>query len=191
MPPTKLPDLPLTEKQKLLCESNIKLVYWAVKKYLPGVRGEAYQDAVLHVQVGLVRASQLFDPKRGFKFGTYANWWLWRSACEWSKAQRNKRECLAFSEMGCMSAGIHSGQSLPFEPVDDARDAGSELRDLLGEIRRFVSKRQWLVLEMRYIEECTLQEVGDRMGLTKERVRQIEKRAKQRVRNCCGQMAEA
>mmetsp|Transcript_24180 Transcript_24180/g.57184 ORF Transcript_24180/g.57184 Transcript_24180/m.57184 type:complete len:562 (-) Transcript_24180:86-1771(-) len=60
--------------KKALMESNIRLVVSIAKKYQN--RGMAFQDVAQEGIVGLTKACEKFDPERGFRFSTYATWWI-------------------------------------------------------------------------------------------------------------------
>src|SRR4051794_27179497 len=66
----------LAAKQEMI-ERNLRLVYWLAQRYRG--RGAPYDDLVQEGTIGLVRAVEKFDHRRGLKFSTYAVWWIRRS----------------------------------------------------------------------------------------------------------------
>jgi RNA polymerase primary sigma factor len=69
----------LTAKRAMI-ERNLRLVYWLAERYRG--RGAPYDDLVQEGTVGLVRAVEKFDHRRGLKFSTHAVWWIRRSLAD-------------------------------------------------------------------------------------------------------------
>ncbi|NUM44318.1 MAG: sigma-70 family RNA polymerase sigma factor [Anaerolineales bacterium] len=62
------------EAQDVLIQSNLRLVVSVAKKYIG--RGSSFEDLIQEGNIGLLRAVKKFDPNRGYKFSTYATWWI-------------------------------------------------------------------------------------------------------------------
>ena len=189
-----------------LVESNLRFVVSYAKRYR-GL-GVSFLDLIHEGNLGLIEAARRFDPSRNVKFITYAVWWI-REALMHVLADQtrafsfppklfavlhNGSEDVSLSEPiasarpgGDEGSSRRIGDLLPQDqtPIEDEMIHQSDLDDLANALLE-LDRKEREVVRLRYgledDEEHTLQEIGERLHLSRERVRQIETRAKEKLR---------
>jgi len=166
--------------KSLLIRSNLRLVVSIAKRHLkPGVN---FFELVSDGNMSLIRAIEKFDYARGNKFSTYASWAIMKNFARSVPAEHTRKD------------RFRTGYEEVFQQSDDVRAnpfaaelANSAQRSALSEILEELDGRERKVISCRFgllrgTEPETLEQVGTRLGVTKERVRQIEVRTLDKMR---------
>jgi RNA polymerase sigma factor (sigma-70 family) len=161
-------------RQKLVT-ANLRLVVSIARRY----RGHrlSLEDLIQEGNRGLMRAVDKFDCRLGFKFSTYATWWI---------RQAISRALLSFDHGKEDEARFRNVVPRP-ETTTPAEEVDRQiLKERIDELLRCLSPRDREVIELRFGlgdgRPRTLGEIARRQGLTRERVRQIEARGLERLR---------
>lgn len=176
-----------TVKNRLI-QANLRLVVSIAKRHMAGDRGLNLFELVSEGNVALIRAVEKFDYSRGFRFSTYATWAVSRAFARavpeevvHSSRYRTGLDEVLYATSDC--------QTIPMQ-VDDSRD---HVRATLADCLADLDDRERLIVQRRFgiggdeADGKTFDEIGREIGVSKERVRQIEMRALQKLRVSLGE----
>jgi RNA polymerase primary sigma factor len=228
------------EARERLIKSNLRLVVSVAKKYLGRSRGLTFLDLIQEGNAGLIKAVDRFDWRRGFKFSTFATWWIRQAisralsdqartirlpvhvvetlyklnkarkklatildreptpeelAAETNLPVQKVQRLLKYvPDTISLETPIGEGESLLKELIPDTSEMTPEktaalanLREQLKKAIQSLSPKERQVISLRYGLEngimYTLEEIGKIFGITRERVRQIEIKALEKLKD--------
>lgn len=169
-----------------IVEANLRLVFSIVKKFVNP--NNTFDDLLSDGIVGLIRAVEKFDYDRGFRFSTYATQVVRRNSYRTVVTNQQERQKVV--------GGL---QDLDIEISDEGRSSAisekrwHELRGHLAEMLTDLDRREKFIIRARFAlgshrKVHTLQSLADRLGISKERVRQLERRAMEKLRAMAGEV---
>jgi RNA polymerase primary sigma factor len=177
-----------------LVEANLRFVVSYAKRYRG--HGVSFLDLIHEGNLGLIEAARRYDPAHNVKFITYAVWWV-RQSMMHVLADSTRAFSFPPKLFGVLHAGGPGGEDVSLSetlgdrlpvnqaPVEEELIHQADLDELAAALLDLEGKEQEVV-RLRYGlddgEPQTLQEIGDRLHLSRERVRQIESRAKEKLR---------
>lgn len=170
--------------------SNRRLVADIAKKYLGN--GVEFPDLVQEGNIGLLRAIEKFDYKKGNKFSTYATYWIKNRISEKVRKERNRIEVTSLDALVYDDDGISQMDKISnngFTYYDEVAEEveRSETKRRVKELLTILNEREQYVIKHKYgvCDECelTLKQIGINLDITPQRVHQIEKGALKKLRN--------
>jgi len=165
----------------LLIRSNLRLVVSIAKKNIRP--GNDFFEMVSDGNMSLIRAIEKFDYSKGFKLSTYATWAIRRNFARSIPAEHSHQDRF---RTGSEEMFQHSADEGSNEFQQER--VHNQQHDALMKILKKLQDRERDILVCRYglaqgSEPLTLEQVGERFGVTKERIRQLETRALTKLRN--------
>ena len=173
------------EALEKLTKANLRFVVSVAKQYQN--QGLSLPDLINEGNLGLIKAAEKFDETRGFKFISYAVWWIRQSILQ-ALAEQSRIVRLPLNQVGSLNK-INKAFAR-FEQEHERTPSPEELAESLStEVDRALetlTERERDIIKYFFgigCSEMTLEEIGEKFDLTRERVRQIKEKAIRRLRH--------
>jgi RNA polymerase primary sigma factor len=177
-----------------LVRHNLPFVVSIAKKYRG--QGARLDDLVQVGNLGLLKATESFDPEKGNRFVTYAVWWIRAYVSRFRKDNRSEvrggeKDRVSMYDV-CLDAPVGEadgevsqldllmGTAPDAEHQYLAEEQNDEVRQSLAAVKKRVGELGWDILEERLTQDepKTLEQLGQKWGVSRERVRQVEIKTK-------------
>lgn len=184
--------------RRLLINHNVAFVLSMCRRYQG--KGCRMDDLVQEGMIGLLKAVEHFDPAKGNRFSTYASWWIRAYVQKFLRDMRATvkpivappgEERRALPRDFSLDSPIGDDEDTTYldrladndpTPEDDfmRSEASAEVRNALKRVKKRIGGLGWDIVQQRLEEDAprTLEEIGKDWGLSRERVRQVEKSTK-------------
>src|SRR5262249_29574311 len=170
-----------TTVKELLINCNMRLVVSIAKRHV--AQADSFFELLSDGNVSLIRAVEKFDYFRGNKFSTYASWAIMKNFARSIPEEKNRRERYV------------TGHEELFEVAPDTRTdeqeclaSAEQATHKVNRLLELLDPREREIIRMRAgldssSEGMTLEKIGEKLGITKERVRQLNVRAMKKMRS--------
>jgi RNA polymerase primary sigma factor len=163
-----------------IIRANLRLVVSIAKRHVGPA--ENFFELVSDGNVSLMRAAEKFDFSRGYKFSTYASWAIMKNYARTIPDEHRYRDRFRTSQAESFTSTEDDRSNLFEQELSQSRRHW-QVEKILGQL----DEREQKIIAWRFglgdaQESLTLQEVGEKVGVTKERIRQLEARALSKLR---------
>lgn len=165
----------------VIVRANVRLVISIVKKFVNPQCG--FDDLLSDGIMALIRSVDKFDYQLGFRFSTYATQVVRRNSYRFVMDRQDERlkVCNSLSEQGLDVAEDQGGSTMSEQRWNTLRGQLRVYMNMLDKRERLIIRARFSLGSHRRVQ--TLQRLADRLGISKERVRQLEKRALEKMQD--------